>query len=949
MGVAYPIVGTMRHPGKPFTRVVPDSDRKDRPTGSCPPADPMSLKTSLHSRFLVPLLLGGIAVALTGSIYIYQATQHDADHDLLSSGKAVASALNHAVMVAHNQSEAQHVLEEVQKDNAVVAMALITIEGKVHAATVSEWIGLPGEKIPDREIANILASGDLKSDSAHDAQITHDRRFGRVLAPLGIHLSAHTHQHSDAVTDHIGARKGHGEVDAQTTHAPIPEIPAQETIHVHNDGQARVHAMPQPAPEMAAKTMATDHPSPPKTVEQDRVRQATASGHDDQVSRGHILILLDRAHVGETAIANTLRMAGGFVAAIVVTMLIAYLLMSRQILAPLGAICDAMRQRESGDKTARARVAGDDELAGVAKALNAMLDTLGRNEWDLHQLTQAVEQSPTSVVITDTDGAITYVNPRFCESTGFTREELIGKTPAAIKSGLTPAETYAAMWKTIQSGQQWQGELHNRNRAGDLYWESVIISPILDAQGKIIQYLGIKEDISIRKQYEAQLLRQANFDELTGLPNRLLAQDRLAQAMAVADRGGKDQKVALLFVDLDDFKKVNDTLGHELGDQLLKEVASRFQGCVRKTDTIARFGGDEFLAIIGDIYEPSNVELAAETLLKQLTTPFELGGIKFFVNASIGIAMYPEDGTDVQHLLQDADAAMYRAKGEGSGLFRFFTTSMNDDAVEHLRFESGLRHALERRELEVHLQPVIDLGDGSIVGAEALLRWNSPELGMIPPFKFIPLAERTGLMLPIGEWVLQESCRIAAQWINAGTNNCPANFRIAVNLSAKQFGGRHILDQVKNALARSGLPPQNLELEFTESVLMREDKETMSVINELHGMGIRFAIDDFGTGYSSISYLRQYPFDTLKIDRSFVTDVVKSKGDANLVKSIVALAETLELEVLAEGIEEWSQFHFLRSIGVTRCQGWLFSKALPEHEFAKQMAGWKLLAAREQQ
>lgn len=853
-------------------------------------------------------------MALFGSAYIYSTTKEQALQQLASQGTGIASALNHAAMVAHSRSEMQHVVEEVIKDNPHIQLALII--GKdpdiILASSVPQWAGMAPMAIPDQEIVRALTLDTRTADHAHTG-MWRDQPHLEIHRPLEAHLSSHTHEHSAAVTDI----------------KPAPPSVVR-SAQAHRDGQPDGHAKPVSiAADTAADTMNGDH------HRHDEVAKS-------EENRGTILLLLNESGVEAVAISNTLRMAGNFSIAILLIMTLAYLLMSRQVLTPLDAINRAMRLREAGNKDVRAQVLGKDELAGVALTLNTMLETLGRNEQSLHQLTQAVEQSPTSVVITNPQGIIEYVNPCFCENTGYCRQELIGQSMATVKSGLTPQDTYQELWQTISAGGQWRGELHNRNKAGELYWENVIISPILNEQGVITQFLGIKEDITVRKGYEAKLIRQANFDDLTGLPNRILAQDRLDQAIVNAHRNGKNTQVALLFVDLDDFKKVNDTLGHDIGDQMLKDVAHRFKSHVRETDTIARFGGDEFLVIMADIYSQSDVEMMAEKLLEQLATPFSLGGMNFFINASIGIALYPDDGHDVQHLLQDADAAMNRAKLEGRARFSFFTAKMNDEAIENLKIEEGLRHALERKQLAVHFQPVIDCRNGDIVGAEALLRWNHPEWGSIAPFKFIPLAERTNLILPIGEWLLKESCRIAAKWVAAKQGN----FRIAINLSAKQFGGRRILEEVKQALAESGLPAANLELEFTESVLMREDEETMGVIYELHGMGIRFAIDDFGTGYSSISYLRQYPFDTLKIDRSFINDVVTSHGDANLVRSIIALAESLELEVLAEGIEQWSQFDFLQQAGSSRCQGWLFSKAVPERVFFEQMQSWQTIQER---
>lgn len=794
----------------------------------------MKTKKSLRYQFLTPLLLGGLFVTLFGSGYIYQATRVQATRQLHSEGLAIASAFKHSVMVAHNNSEIQHVVEEIYRDSNHLALAMIISDDIVMASSENDWINQPLS-----EVKKNAFDGELLIKSDHREYQWNGVIYDYIELELGLHISDHTHEHSDVVTGYLGAKinnkalpASERQVDLTAEHDVVPGL---------DDSQNS----PFEAPLLSV---------PPQ---------------------GTIYLLLDQSSANQVAIYNTVLMIGGFSAAIIITMMLAFVLMSKQVLQPIEAIAKTMKQRRSGNKNVRAVVYGDDEISVVSETLNDMLDTLGENEQTLQRLTQAIEQSPISVVITDSKGFIEYVNPKFCSTTGYTSEELIGHTLSIIKSDKTPDETYKDMWITIQSGGQWRGEMLNQRKDGELFWENVTISPILDNDGNTSQYLGMKEDITIRKEYEKKLVRQANFDDLTGLPNRILAQDRLAQALTRSRREGKDTKVALLLLDLDDFKSINDTLGHQVGDELLIEVAARFKSVVRETDTVARFGGDEFIIVMTDVHSQSDVELMAEKLLQQLTTPFNLGGMTFFSNVSIGIALYPDDGADVLHLLQDADSAMNKAKQEGRGRFSFFTAVMNDEAIENLRLEQALRHALELNQLQVHYQPVIDFTNGDIVGAEALLRWEHPEFGMIPPTKFIPLAERTNMIQKIGAWVLKEACRTAAYWVEEKQGN----FRIAVNLSSKQFGGDRLYNEVKEALDSSGLPAKNLELEFTESVLMHEDKETMSIIQSLHEMGIRFAIDDFGTGYSSISYLRQYPFNTLKIDRSFVNEIITNESD----------------------------------------------------------------------
>jgi diguanylate cyclase (GGDEF)-like protein len=475
----------------------------------------------------------------------------------------------------------------------------------------------------------------------------------------------------------------------------------------------------------------------------------------------------------------------------------------------------------------------------------------------------------------------------------------------------------------------------NKRKNGELFWEYAILSPIRDAKGNITNYVGVKEDISVRKEYEERLLRQANYDTLTGLPNRLLVMDRLKQALAHANR--YHERLALMLIDLDDFKKVNDTLGHAAGDQLLKEMAVRLTGCLREADTVTRLGGDEFVVILPDIVEASSSETIADKILAACATPFQLGGNEMFVAGSIGIAVFPDDGDDPQVLMRNADAAMYRAKKEGRGTFRFFTPEMNRAALEHMRMEAQMRHAIERGEMELHYQPLIDNMTGLLVGAEALLRWNSPVLGQVPPIDFIPLAEESGLIVPIGEWVLRTACKQAKEWQSP---DGPA-FYVAVNLSGRQFQKKTLVDTVRSALAENDLPPGCLELELTESVLLAESQEIGGIVEELDAMGVGFAIDDFGTGFSSISYLRRFPFDTLKIDRSFIKDLTSNPDDANLVRSIIAMARSMRLRIVGEGVESQPQQEFLADSGCDVTQGWLHSRPLPPQRFAEFLANWR--------
>jgi len=552
-----------------------------------------------------------------------------------------------------------------------------------------------------------------------------------------------------------------------------------------------------------------------------------------------------------------------------------------------------------------------------------------KDEDELRKLSVAMEQSPASIMITDTKGIIEYVNPKFEEVSGYSEEEIIGQKPNVLHSGHTPRRKYTELWENILSGKTWRGEFHNKHKDSTLYWELASISPITSSEGNITHFLAVKEDITERKNYEKKLLHQANFDSLTELPNRLLAMDRLAQALARAKR--LQWRVALLFIDLDDFKKINDTLGHEVGDKHLKEIGKRLKSTVREADTVARLGGDEFLVIIADLSASDYTETVAQKVLDAISKPIEVDGHELYTTASIGITLYPDDGEESQVLLRNADAAMYRAKETGRDTYHYFTPEMNEQAMERLTMEAHLRHALERDELKLHYQPINDLANGEIIGAEALLRWNNPKFGNVSPAAFIPLAEETGLIIPIGDWVLETACEQANTWHEQSSRP----FRIAVNAAFPQFRGGRLVKTIERILNDTGLTPESLELEITERLLMEDELESAQALNELNEMGVKLSIDDFGTGYSALSYLKRFPVDTLKIDQRFVRDVTNNTEDAALTSAIIAMAHSLGLKVVGEGVEQPDQLAFLKNKKCDQAQGFHFSRPVPSSDFTQ--------------
>ena len=531
----------------------------------------------------------------------------------------------------------------------------------------------------------------------------------------------------------------------------------------------------------------------------------------------------------------------------------------------------------------------------------------------------AIDQA-VIVAITDLRGAITYANDNFCKISGYSRDELLGRDHRILNSGTHSKEFFREMYRCIRRGEVWRGELCNKSKSGSLYWVDTVITPQLGVDGMPIAYMAIRIDITARKHAEAQISYAATHDALTGLANRAALLERMNEALArMQQQGGA---LAVHILDLDGFKHVNDTLGHAAGDILLKDLAGRLQSSLRDTDIVARLGGDEFAIIQteADDQREAAIELAVKTL-ELVAKPVQLEGQEVSVGTSIGIALAPANGADAAELLKKADLALYRVKAEGRNSFSFFDEDLSARAITRLQLVNDMRAALSRNEFDLHYQPLFDTRTSRPCGMEALVRWRHPVAGLLYPDSFIGIAEETGLMEPLGQWILQKACADAASW--------PENIKVAVNLSAGQFRTGTLFDVILCALVESGLPPERLELEITESLLLQDKESNVLVIQQLKNIGITIVLDDFGTGYASLSYLLSFPFDKIKIDKSFTQGLLTRTDCMAVVASILTLARGLEIAVTAEGVETNPQFELLRAQGVDYVQGYLCGRPRP--------------------
>ncbi|QVL48081.1 MAG: EAL domain-containing protein [Thiocapsa sp.] len=571
----------------------------------------------------------------------------------------------------------------------------------------------------------------------------------------------------------------------------------------------------------------------------------------------------------------------------------------------------------------------DDADPTLRRLYGGLLDVTEHKarEGEIERLALVVEQSPSIVLITDIAGTIEYVNARFCESTGYRPQEVLGQPVDILRFATRTEAEDSEIWSALQHGEAWTGEIQNRRKSGDAYWEYAHITPLRNAQGLVTHYVKLAEDISERKALSQQVSYLAQYDPLTGLPNRTSMRERVEQALIAARHS--DRILALLSIDLDDLRSVNDSLGHPAGDELLRSVAQRWQPLLRDEDTLARFSGDNFIALATGLRRVEDASVLADRIRDALAEPIALGEQGVVVSCSIGIALYPEDASTAEELISHADTALHGAKMEGRGLHRFFTSALNDDLQEQFRLEQALRRAIERHELLLHYQPRVDIISGRIRGLEALLRWNHPELGLIPPDRFIPIAESSGLILFIGPIVVRLACEQMAAWRRAGISPVP----MALNLSAAELYQDGLAERISKTAAEVGIDPGLLEIEVTESAAMRSIDRAVEVLSQLHDHGFTLAIDDFGTGYASLSYLNRLPVQTLKIDRSFLAEIgsggLGEPQAETIVKAIIGLGANLGLQVIAEGVETEAQRAFLIDHDCREGQGYLFCRPGP--------------------
>ncbi|MFI3154716.1 MAG: EAL domain-containing protein [Methylococcaceae bacterium] len=572
-----------------------------------------------------------------------------------------------------------------------------------------------------------------------------------------------------------------------------------------------------------------------------------------------------------------------------------------------------------------------DSQSNAIRMIGTHVDITERKQAEIELRIAAVAfESQEGIMVTDANNDILRVNQAFTKITGYTAEEAIAQNPRILRSGLQEADFYDAMWGSIERTGSWEGQIWNRRQNGDIYPELITITAVKGMDGIVTNYVAVFNDITVSQAARAEIERLAFYDPLTALPNRRLLMDRLQHSINVDRRDGK--QLGLLMLDLDRFKAVNDSLGHQAGDDLLRQVAARITERLRDVDMVARLGGDEFVILLEDIAQPEDAAQVAEAIIIELSKHFCLSQHhSVLIGASIGISLYPQHGDSPELLMDQADAALYQAKDAGRGCFAYFSEELTLAARERIALETRLRLAIDQQQLRVFYQAQVDLASGRIVGAEALVRWQDPVEGLIPPLRFIPIAEESGLIVEIGSWVLHETCRQGRQWLDAGL----PPLTLAVNVSSHQFRRSDICALVAKVLSDTGFPAEQLELEITESGLMGNQHNAAAILNNLRTQGVRLAIDDFGTGYSSLAYLKHFPLNVLKIDKSFIDEIPFQQDDMEITATIIAMAHILGFKVLAEGVETTAQQEFLQEKGCDMYQGYIKSRPIPAEEFVE--------------
>lgn len=598
---------------------------------------------------------------------------------------------------------------------------------------------------------------------------------------------------------------------------------------------------------------------------------------------------------------------------------------SRRFTQPLNFLTGFLDRYKQGetlhfDKSSISK--GGIELMALGEAFEKMINERAEFESGLQRAAIVFDNTLEGIFITDSKNTIMSTNQAFTDITGYSKKEAVGNTPRMMKSNHHTQQFYEEFWSSLMERGAWQGEIWNRRKDGEIFPARQTVTAVKDNTGNISHYVSVFSDITEKKMNEEHIQHLAHHDALTDLPNRLLFNERLGQAIKHASRNNKS--VALLFLDLDRFKNINDSLGHPAGDDILQQISQRLLKQVRREDTVARLGGDEFTILLDSIECEQDAVIVAQKILDAFAAPFPVTGHQLSLTVSIGIGLYPRDGGNVDTLLRNADAAMYQAKEQGKNNYQFYTQELTNNAYERVSIENKLRLAIERGELQLNYQPQLCLNSNEVVGVEALLRWRHPKDGIISPSKFIPVTEETGLIVEIGEWALKTACHQAKRWIDS---NVPFGC-IAVNISGIQVQRSDLVATVDKALKESGLPAERLELEITESIIMHDTERAIKIMEALKDLGVTLSIDDFGTGYSSLSYLKRLPLHKLKIDQSFVRDIPGDNNDEAIVCAIIGLGKSLQLNVIAEGVELIEQQEFLHFHGCREVQGYLHSRPL---------------------